>query len=228
MKSQTKKIVETADGSSTLYMETINEYYHSKHGAVQEAKHVYLKNGFEFWKSIEPGKKRCNVFEMGFGTGLNVLLTYLAHLESSVEIYMQSLEAYPLNSDVLKGLNFNSFLPNSEHTVFDKIHTSSWDERIKISPEFTLHKIHQTLEKFTPEESIDVIYYDAFGSRAQPEMWDDSCFTKLVEAMSPGAVFVTYAAKGSVRRALDRLGLTVELVPGPPGKREMIRAYRQL
>ena len=204
MKQVQKKKFITADGSPTLYMKKLNEYYHSKHGALQEANHVYINNGFDYWHSMHQELKSCTVFEMGFGTGLNTVLTIQAAKEKGLNLNYDSIEAYPLTDAELASLNSNEKI--NDHTQFKKIKTS--------------------LQAFVPDRMYDVIYYDAFGARAQPEMWEDNCFTSLVQNMNLGGVFVTYSAKGSVRRALQKLGLKVALIQGPPGKREMIRGVR--
>ena len=228
MKNIKKKQYQTADGSPTLYMEQFDEYYHSKHGAVQEAKHVYLKMGLEHWVKLHPDIKKCSVFEMGFGTGLNALLTAQKAKQFQLKIDYLSLEAYPLTNLELKEVNYNDYLATESEVVFDQIIKAPWEVMHPITTHFSLKKINTLLENYIPHETIDVIYYDAFGARSQPEIWEDHCFQPLVEKLNPGGVFVTYAAKGSVRRALQNFGLEVALVPGPPGKREMIQAYRPL
>lgn len=223
-----KKYFLTADGSPTLYMEVFNEYYHSKHGAVQEAKHVYLKKGLAYWQSLHPQSTLCTIFEMGLGTGLNAVLTAEEALKQTLPIHYHSIEAYPLSSAELNEAKFSSFYQGKEKQLYTAIHDCPWGKDVEISTYFTLHKIHSLLQNYTPQQTFDVVYYDAFGARSQPEIWEDSCFDALVSAMNPGGVFVTYSAKGSVRRALEKRGLVVELVPGPPGKREMIRGVRPL
>ena len=228
MKNIKKKQYQTADGSPTLYMEQFDEYYHSKHGAVQEAKHVYLKMGLEHWATLHSGIKECHVFEMGFGTGLNALLTAQKAAQLQLKIDYHSIEAYPLTASELKEVDYNDYLSAKDKEVFDSITKAPWEMLHPITSHFNLKKINCLLENYFPQETIDVIYYDAFGARSQPEIWEDHCFQPLIEKLNPGGVFVTYAAKGSVRRALQNLGLEVTLVPGPPGKREMIQAYRPL
>ena len=228
MKNIKKKQFLTADGSPTLYMKEFDEYYHSKHGAVQEAEHVYLKMGLEHWANLHPDIKKCQVFEMGFGTGLNALLTAQKATQLQLHIDYHTIEAYPLTALELKEVNYNDYLAAKAKGVFDQIIKAPWEVLHPITAHFSLKKINHFLENYIPEETIDVLYYDAFGARSQPEIWEDHCFKPLVEKLNPGGVFVTYAAKGSVRRALQNLGLEVALVPGPPGKREMIQAYRPL
>ena len=228
MKNIKKSQFQTADGSPTLYMEKFDEYYHSKHGAVQEAEHVYLKMGLEHWINLHPNIKKCHVFEMGFGTGLNALLTEQKATQLQLDIDYYSIEAYPLTPIELNEVNYNDYLGAKAKGVFDCIIKAPWEILYPVTTHFSLKKMNCRLENYIPEVTIDVLYYDAFGARTQPEIWEDHCFKPLVEKLNPGGVFVTYAAKGSVRRALQNLGLEVALVPGPPGKREMIQAYRPL
>ena len=228
MQNIKKKQYTTADGSPTLYMEHFDEYYHSKHGAIQEAEHVYLKMGLDFWKAQHPTAKKCSVFEMGFGTGLNALLTAQKAEQLQLNLDYASIEAYPLTAKELKEVNYSEYFDTKTKATFQQIIDVPWESFQAITPHFNLKKIETLLEDYLPEQSIDVLYYDAFGARSQPEIWEDHCFKPLIEQLNPGGVFVTYAAKGSVRRALQNLGLEVALVPGPPGKREMIQAYRPL
>jgi len=228
MKKVKKSYFKTADGSPTLYMDQFDEYYHSKHGALQEAMHVYLEMGFEYWQTQHLGSKQCHIFEMGFGTGLNAFLTAKAAKEANIHVCYHTIEAYPLSSAEMNEVNYFSFLDQEDNRLFKLIHNAHWEEEHSITSNFKLKKVHCLLEDYIPEGKTDLIYYDAFGARAQPEIWADECFPKLTEYMNPGAVFVTYAAIGRVRRTLLRLGLETCLVPGPPGKREMIRGLKPL
>lgn len=226
MKQVQKKKFITADGSPTLYMKKLNEYYHSKHGALQEANHVYINNGFDYWHSMHQELKSCTVFEMGFGTGLNTVLTIQAAKEKGLNLNYDSIEAYPLTDAELASLNLANYYPSEAQAIHQRIHSLPWNSNEKINDHTQFKKIKTSLQAFVPDRMYDVIYYDAFGARAQPEMWEDNCFTSLVQNMNLGGVFVTYSAKGSVRRALQKLGLKVALIQGPPGKREMIRGVR--
>ena len=218
----------TADGSPTLYMKEFDEYYHSKHGAIQEALHVYLKMGFTHWQLQNSKRLECRVFEMGFGTGLNAFLTAEAASNAKIKVLFDSIEAYPLAIEEIKEVGYSAFFEGGQKRLFDKIIDCPWETETPISNHFHLIKQHISLEAYAFKSSYDLIYYDAFGARTQPELWEDDCFPPIVENLSPGGVFVTYSAKGSVRRVLERLGMTVSLVQGPPGKREMIQAVRPL
>ena len=223
-----KSQFKTLDGSPTLYMEAFDEYYHSKHGAIQEAEYVYLDKGFSFWMSQTPLQKECAIFEMGFGTGLNAVLTAELASREECAVNYTTIEPYPLTQEELKDVGYSNFLIPSLATLFNKTHEVGWEEYQKISDFFTLKKEQVLLNAFLPIQKYDVIFYDAFGARTQPELWEDDCFPALVNMLNPGGVFVTYSAKGSVQRVLDKLGLHVSLIPGPPGKREMIRAVKPL
>ena len=209
-------------------MEEWDEYYHSMHGAYNEAMHVYVESGLAFWSAQDSSKnKPCSIFEMGFGTGLNALMTLeYAHLHN-FDIVYNTIEAFPLQYREIQELDFDSFfkLENSKNYLRE-LHLSPWDQNIRLSPNFSFLKNKMLLENFKPIISYDLIYYDAFGFRVQPEMWSLEALRPIVHALAPHGVFVTYSAKGSVRRSLEALGLKVFRIEGPPGKREMLRAIR--
>lgn len=209
-------------------MEEWDEYYHSMHGAYNEAVHVYVESGLAFWSAQGPSKnKPCSIFEMGFGTGLNALMTLeYAHIHN-LDIVYNTIEAFPLQFREIQELDFDSFfkLENSKNYLRE-LHLSPWDKNIRLSPNFSFLKNKMLLENFKPIISYDLIYYDAFGFRVQPEMWSLEALRPIVHALAPHGVFVTYSAKGSVRRSLEALGLKVFRIEGPPGKREMLRAIR--
>lgn len=226
MKDIQKKKFITTDGSPTFYLEKLDEYYHSKHGALQEANHVYIQMGLRFWVSQQQNLTHCTVFEMGFGTGLNAVLTILEAQKMALPLSYNTIEAYPLSTSDLNEIDQFNYYPEEEKKIHLQLHSLPWEVSEKLSDTLSFKKYRTRLQDFIPDKKYDVIYYDAFGARAQPELWEDQCFTALVERMNPGGVLVTYSAKGSVRRALQRLGLEVVLIQGPPGKREMIRGVR--
>ena len=209
-------------------MEEWDEYYHSMHGAYNEAMHVYVESGLAFWSAQDSSKnKPCSIFEMGFGTGLNALMTLeYAHIHN-LDIVYNTIEAFPLQYREIQELDFDSFfkLENSKNYLRE-LHLSPWDKNIRLSPNFSFLKNKILLENFKPIISYDLIYYDAFGFRVQPEMWSLEALRPIVHALAPHGVFVTYSAKGSVRRSLEALGLKVFRIEGPPGKREMLRAIK--
>ena len=221
-----KEVFTTADGSPTFYMKELDEYYHSRHGAVQESNYVFIEKGLAHWKSLHPSKSSCAVFEMGMGTGLNVLLTEQATLPLDLSVQMTTIEAFPIQPNLLLEGDFASFLSQKEFDCFQQIHQTQWAEMISLNDRFQLKKVEVKLEDYSFDKDYDVLFYDAFGARTQPELWEDHVFLPLVKHLRPGGVFVTYSAKGSLRRALEKFGLKVERLPGPPGKREMIRAIR--
>ncbi len=198
------------------------------HGAYNEATHVYIESGLAYWNEKKSTKNKiCTVFEMGFGTGLNALLSLEYAHKHKLKLAYETLEAFPLSFREIQELDFDPFfkLENSK-SYLRKLHLSPWEEKNHLSPYFCLLKNKLLLENFKPKSFYDIIYYDAFGFRVQPEMWSEVNLRPLVESLEPQGVFVTYSAKGSVRRSLEALGLKVFRIEGPPGKREMLRAIK--
>ena len=222
-----RKIVTTGDGSTTIQITDWNEQYHSMHGAVQEAKHVFLKMGLDFWMNENPDQNSLHILEIGFGTGLNALLTLIHTEKSSVNLLYEGVEAYPVSSEELAQLNYLEAADAQVfEAVFEKMHQTPWEQTETITEAFQLKKRKQTFETLEDQDQHDLIYFDAFGARVQPELWEEPIFQKMSNALKPGGVLVTYAAKGSVRRAMQAVGFKVERLPGPPGKREMLRAVK--
>ena len=216
------KLKITSDGSHTLFVENLNETYHSTHGAIQEAKHVFLKNGLH-----TINKKEISVLEVGFGTGLNTILTFQHAEKNNIKTHYSTLETHPLEYEIIEKLNYVSELKQNKLKVpFGKIHQSNWEEEIKISPNFTLIKINKKIQDFETHQKFDIIYYDAFGPTAQPKMWTKEIFNKLYCLLNDNAFIVTYCAKGQVKRDLKSVGFEVIPLPGPPGKREMTLAKK--
>ncbi|WP_299705700.1 tRNA (5-methylaminomethyl-2-thiouridine)(34)-methyltransferase MnmD [uncultured Pontibacter sp.] len=219
------EIRQTKDGSNTLYVPELNEHYHSVHGALQESQHVFIKHGLEHVLNL---RKDIKILEVGFGTGLNAILTYPFALAQKAFIQYDTLEKFPLGIDVVEQLHFDKVILNPElQEVFMELHKAPWNEPVDVIPYFTLQKIHETLEEFVaPQAYYDLIYFDAFAPEKQPELWSDEMFAKLYKATRPGGVLVTYCAKGSFKRSLRAAGFEVEALPGPPGKREMTRGLK--
>ncbi len=216
-------IITTSDGSHSLFHTALNETYHSVHGAIQESRHVFIRQGLNFWLEINPTRD-IRILEIGFGTGLNVLLTLLYSQSLPVRIYYESWEAHPLDPSLVQQLNYGELLEDRE--LFSKIHKVSWDQSIEITSTFTLLKHHGDIQKDFLNVPFDLVYYDAFAPMKQSEMWTYEILKKVTEVLSPGGVWVTYCAKGQVKRDLASLGLKVETLDGPPGKKEMIRASK--
>lgn len=222
-----KELLKTGDGSTTLHLPKWNEQYHSKHGAIQEALHVFIEHGFQYFYNQEKPPSMA-VLEIGFGTGLNALLTYLTSKEKKgLHIEYTGLEAYPVALSEIEVLNFAEQLDISK-PEYTKLHIGAWEEVETISDRFNLTKKNIRFEDFTSSENFDLIYFDAFGPRVQPELWEASIFEQMFAALKPNGVLVTYSAKGEVRRTMQRVGFTVERLPGPPGKREMLRAIKKV
>ncbi|WP_439881081.1 tRNA (5-methylaminomethyl-2-thiouridine)(34)-methyltransferase MnmD [Pontibacter sp. MBLB2868] len=219
------EIRQTKDGSNTLYVPELNEHYHSVHGALQESLHVFIKHGLE---NVLQNKKDIKILEVGFGTGLNAILTYPFALAKKAFIQYDTLEKFPLDKKVIMQLCFDKAILNPElYEVFQQMHNAPWNEPVDIIPYFTLQKIHETLEEFcSPAAYYDIVYFDAFAPEKQPELWSDEMFAKLYKATRPGGMLVTYCAKGSFKRSLKAAGFEVEALPGPPGKREMTRGVK--
>ncbi|OWK69096.1 tRNA (5-methylaminomethyl-2-thiouridine)(34)-methyltransferase MnmD [Pedobacter sp. AJM] len=216
-------ITPTADGSNTLYNETIGEHYHSKHGALQESKHVFIDAGLRF---ASAGKSAISILEVGFGTGLNFILSYDYCTQHNIDLGYTSIEAFPLTSDVINQTGYSAFVPSEIWDSFIK----SYDEALetpKILSEYCMLEIpHTTLDNFTTEKRFDLIYYDAFSVQHQPEMWTNEIIAHACNFLKPGGVFVTYAITGNLKRAVKAAGFNIEKLPGAPGKREMLRAIK--
>jgi tRNA U34 5-methylaminomethyl-2-thiouridine-forming methyltransferase MnmC len=217
-------IITTSDGSHSLVNTALNETYHSTHGAIQESLHVFIKNGFDFLlqQNTEP---EIHILEMGFGTGLNVLLTLQGR--SHKKVFYTSLEAYPINVSIASQLNYPAALPGDDRNEFIRLHTLPWDRESEMNSNFYFTKLNTKLEEAHLEQGkYDLVYYDAFAPSKQPAMWELSVLRKVAEAMKPNGVFVTYCAKGQLKRDLKSLGFFVETLSGPPGKKEMVRAVK--
>lgn len=214
----------TADGSLTIQLPEWNEQYHSKHGALQEANHVFIKTGLEYFTQ---GRKNSpvRILEIGFGTGLNAFLTYLFAEKHKIHIHYTGIEAYPVIKEEYSQLNYASLLKERKEK-FLQLHTTPWEITTAISTYFSLQKQQLFFKDISYTNHFDLVYFDAFGARVQPELWTELIFEKMFKALDNKGVLVTYAAKGSVRRAMQTVGFNVERLPGPPGKREMLRATK--
>lgn len=216
----------TADGSHTLYVPELDEHYHSTHGAIRESMHVYIDAGLRHCLSTE-----INLLEIGFGTGLNAFLTLLEAEKLQKMIHYSTLERYPLSVTTAATLNFSDITDPSRKEIFRMLHTAAWEEWVPVTPFFRLKKHSMALHEFLmlpQDETFDVIYYDAFAPEKQPEMWRQEIFDRLYAISRDNTILTTYCAKGVVRRMLQSAGYIVERLPGPPGKREILRAGKKV
>lgn len=214
-------LLQTYDGSHTLYVPSLKEHYHSVHGAVKESGTVFVRNGL-----LSLDKKNISILEIGFGTGLNAFLTYLESKKRGIEIRYTGIEPFPLPAEIYSRLNYAELLDPSAREVFLTLHECSWDVFSTISEGFQLKKVRTDIRKITYEERYDLIYFDAFAPDVQPELWKEEIFQQIAEATKPGGVLVTYSSKAEIRRRLKKTGFEVSKLPGPPGKREVIRAVK--
>lgn len=218
-----REILTTKDGSTTIHLPELDESYHSKHGAIQEAYHVFIKNGLSLFEG-----KPVSILEIGFGTGLNAFITYLEAKKTNQIINYVGVEAYPVHLDEALQMNYVSELnANYESAIFSKIHECSWNEKHSISSNFSLTKREQLFQDINDIQEFDLIYFDAFGFRVQPELWSLEIFQKMFTSLKSGGVLVTYACRSSIKNAMKDSGFVVEKLPGAPGKREMLRAIKK-
>lgn len=230
-----RNIIVTADGSKTIQIEDWNEQYHSIHGAIQEAKHVFIKHGLLFYyekgqlernrKIISETNQNISILEIGFGTGLNTLVTLIEAEKLKTQIDYVGVEAYPVSSNEISELNYTEEL-SVDKKLFSKIHACSWEKQCTITSNFSLTKLQKYFKDISEINTFNLIYFDAFGARVQPELWTETIFKIMYNSLKNNGVLVTYSAKGSVRRAMQAVDFTVERLEGPPGKREMLRGTK--
>lgn len=222
---QEKRLVTTSDGSHSIYLPSLNEQYHSTHGALQESQHVFIDHGYALAQPLPP--RRLRLLEVGFGTGLNALLTWVRAERERLPVSYTTLEAYPLPPEFAERLNYPSRInaPGVD-AVFAALHDGSWGVPKSFGTYFTFLKLHIRLQDFQPNAFFDLIYYDAFSPNVQPELWTREIFDGLSHRLPDGGLLLTYCAKGQVKRNLRAAGFIVEELPGPPGKREITRAYK--
>lgn len=216
-----REVVKTQDGSTTIYIPEMDENYHSTHGAINEAMHVFIDYGLHLFSDREEVK----IFELGLGTGLNALLTFI-HAKSAVAY--TGIEAFPVSLEMAKEMNYVEEAGKEYSAVFDQMHAAPWEEVVALSDRFDLMKVQSKIQEFDmPKDHFDLIYFDAFGPRAQSEMWELPVLEKMYKGLKNEGVLVTYCAKGQFKRDLKSLGFEIEELPGPPGKREMTRATKK-
>lgn len=219
-----REIIITDDGSTTIRIPDWDENYHSTHGAIQEAKHVFIKNGLDLFQKQDS----ISILEIGFGTGLNTFITFLETLNKEKVNYV-GVEAYPISTEEIAQMNYVSELQATQYQeIFDKIHTSDWESKQIITDNFILTKRKQFFQDIDDKEQYDLIYFDAFGFPLQPELWSEAIFKKMYEALLPKGTLVTYACRSSIKNAMLSVGFSIEKLPGAPGKREMLRATKNV
>jgi tRNA U34 5-methylaminomethyl-2-thiouridine-forming methyltransferase MnmC len=219
-------LTQTADGSNTIYNQTIGEHYHSSHGALQESRHVFLEAGLKF--AIDQTKQQeISIMEVGFGTGLNFILSY-AHCDAeNITLNYTGIEAFPLAKEIIEQTNYQEYVPLKVWKSFANQYEATLTEKQILSPLCELEIAHTTLEDFKTEAIFDVLYFDAFSVQHQPEMWTNEMIAHACSFIKEGGVFVSYAITGNLKRAVKACGFTIEKLPGAPGKREMLRAVKE-
>lgn len=221
-----REIVITEDGSTSLFVKEIDEYFHSHFGAVQESEHIFMQAGFH--AAPIHSKQQLSILEIGFGTGLNCFLTYVHHLQTDQNVYYEGIELYPLQPDEVLKLNYPLHHSSNLYAEqFLKMHQLPWNELTHLAPHFQLLKRQESfVTAHLPVDRFDLVYFDAFSPDKQPEMWTEEQFAKIYQAMKSGGVLVTYCTKGIVKRALKSVGFQIEKLPGPKGKREILRGSK--
>jgi tRNA U34 5-methylaminomethyl-2-thiouridine-forming methyltransferase MnmC len=217
-----RELVITEDGSHTLYVREMDEHYHSVHGAIRESRHIFINNGFDACQA-DP----LYILEIGLGTGLNAFLTALRSREGKRKVHYTSVEKFPLPPDLTESFNYHEYTDGDTLGLFRLIHSAPWEEDIVICNNFTLRKTEADATISLPEGNWNLIYFDAFGPDKQPEMWSMDIFKRIASATIKNGILVTYSAKGQVKRNLKACGFNVSLLPGPPGKRQIIRADKK-
>jgi len=223
-----RKIVLTADGSSSIFSEEVNQHYHSHFGALQESMHIFIEAGL-CSATLSP-LQTISILEIGFGTGLNALLTYFKSENICKTVYYETLELHPISQQEAEQLNYPAILPYlSAKEIFTRLHRAAWNTKEVVSEHFTLQKrlISATEANYAPD-AFDLVYFDAFSPEAQPALWTKEVFEPIYNSMKKDAVLLTYCTKGSVKNTLKTLGFQIEKLPGPAGKREILRAKKYI
>ena len=216
-----REIITTKDGSTSLFIPEWNETYHSKNGAIQEAYHVFIKNGLSIFNG-----KSVSILEIGFGTGLNAFITSLEAEKNNLPIDYTAVEAFPITIEEIDAMNFASKIDSNKTNIFIAIHQLNWEVKNQVCDNFYLTKRKQFFQDINDKEYFDIIYFDAFSFDVQPELWSEAIFTKMHTALKTNGILVTYACRTIIKQAMISAGFSIEKLPGAPGKREMLRAYK--
>ncbi len=219
-----RRIVLSEDGSNTIYVPGLKEHYHSTHGALQESQYIFIEKGLSFIS-----RKELSILEIGFGTGLNSLLSLIYSIEKEIRIDYTGIEKYPLVEEEWSALNFSKVIGTNENRnqeIFRSLHTAPWGLKTQLNSGYSLTKIKMDVKDLLLPETYDLVYFDAFAPNVQPELWTIEVFSKIYTAMNKNALLLTYSSKGSVRRTLENCGFRTDRLPGPPGKREIMRAIK--
>ncbi|MGJ8684308.1 MAG: tRNA (5-methylaminomethyl-2-thiouridine)(34)-methyltransferase MnmD [Nonlabens sp.] len=218
-----REIIDTGDGSKSINIPEWKEQYHSKHGALQEALHVFIEMGLKDTLSRKQDpKETISIIEYGLGTGLNAMLT--AQFLTDTPIHYTGVDAYPVTYEEAMAVNYGELL--KDETLYKKLHSCEWEQPVKLTSNFTIEKLEKKFKNLDDIATYDVIYYDCFGPRVQPDLWKLDMFQAAYASLKPEGVLVTYCAQGQARRNMIEAGFTVEKLVGPPGKREMLRARK--
>lgn len=215
------EFIQTEDGSSTLYVPELNEHYHSVHGALQESQYIFIQTGIEYYN-----RPSVYILEAGFGTGLNAFLTLVYARQHNMQVVYHSFEKYPLAVSEAEQLNYTNIIDCKEKSLFMELHDCEWEKDIVLTPHFTLHKHQADFREVDFPPQFDVVFFDAFNPDVQPHLWTEDVLSRFCNALKPDGIFVTYCVKGIVKQALRNQGMAVKRLPGPPGKREILRATK--
>lgn len=216
-----REIFTTEDGSSSIYVKDLNENYHSKFGAINESMHIYINSGLKVI-TADP----VSILEIGFGTGLNAILSYVEGAKSRRSIDYTTIEKYPLIKNEWSTLNFFDKELKEYRKTFEKMHELEWECKQDLNSYFSIVKKQLDLKEFATDQHFDLVYFDAFAPDVQPDLWTREIFSRLYSYLNPGGILLTYSVKGTVKRTLRSCGFETELLPGPKGKREIMRAHR--
>lgn len=218
------RIITSDDGSQSIQIENTDVTFHSSRGAIQESRHVFIQAGLQFFRENQPLLKKLKIFEVGFGTGLNALLTAIEAPKLKTNIEYHSIDRYPLPDNLFFKLNYSQIL--NEFELYKTITQTAWNQPVFVTPFFKLNKIKEDLLVYNFKEKYDIVYFDAFAPNDQPELWTEEIFKNIFDGMNSGGVLVTYCSKSIVQKALTAVGFEIEKIPGPPGKREILRAIK--